>query len=167
MRVHLGGQGLRWALALLIGLSGCSTTTTTTALTTTTTAPTTTTVDLDSTSSDPDGTLHARLIGEWELVQAESEAFNPDVEWVSITATFTDTEMTGWESCAPYSAHYQLDGSRLEIIDWESTGEDCGDWTDDGVFVRSPTESLTVSFEGSSLVLTNSRWAFFFERVGP
>ena len=141
--------------------------TTTTALRTTTTAPMTTTVDLDSTSQDPDGTLAARLIGEWELVQAESESFIPDVEWVSITATFTRTEMTGRESCAPYFAHYRLDGSRLEIVDWESTAEDCGDWTDDGVFVRSPTESLTVSFEGSRLVLFNSRWAFSFERVGP
>lgn len=106
------------------------------------------------------------LIGDWRLIAAESDDFSTNEQGL-ITISFTGAELSGVESCAPYSGRYRLDGNALILSDIETTAEDCGDWTGSGSFIRFPRENLTVGFDGDILILANTSWRYEFERDTP
>jgi hypothetical protein len=113
----------------------------------------------------PESDLVQRILGDWELVSAESDELKPEGEAGLITIEFTETGLAGVESCAPYQGSYHLDGNTLKLDHIETTAEGCGDWTDENPIMRFPPEDSTIAFEDDRLVLSNSTWRYEFMRA--
>jgi heat shock protein HslJ len=130
---------------------------------TTVAAPTSTTVPATTSSSGSE--LGQSILGEWELLAAESAELDPEDEAGLITVTFTSDRISGVESCAPFSGTYRIEGDVLVFERVETTAEGCGDWTDEADLIRFARENPTVSMVGDRLVLNYTDWRLEFGRV--
>ncbi|HWB89858.1 MAG TPA: META domain-containing protein [Acidimicrobiia bacterium] len=105
------------------------------------------------------------MLGEWELLDAESGDLDPQNERGLILVTFTVDRLFGIESCAPFDGTYQMEGDVLVFEEVETTAEGCSDWTDDANIFRFPSENPTVSIAGDRMLLIRSDWRLEFGRV--
>ncbi len=109
--------------------------------------------------------LDQEILGEWELIEAESPQFDPEDEAGLIAITFTPDQLSGMESCAPFSGTYRMEGDVLVFVQVETTAEGCGDWTDEVALIRFAGENPTAVLQGDRLTLLFSEWRLEFGRV--